>query len=107
MTSENIFGQRLRTQISMVLPNLMEKSEREKLAGMSAYTRTHSFQEGDQVWVKDFRSTSAYKWCKGTIKDVLGTLTYYVKFADEHQRKVHLDHLPLREEEWGDHSYLR
>ena len=79
----------------------MEKSEREKLAGMSAYTHTHSFQEGDQVWVKDFRPTSASKWCKGTIKDVLGTLTYNVKLADGHQRKVHLDHLRLREKEWG------
>ena len=85
----------------MVLPNMMEKSEREKLAGMSAYTHTRSFQEGDRVWVKDLRSTTASKWCKGTIKDVLGTLTYNVKLADGHQRTVHLDHPRLREKEWG------
>ena len=80
---------------------MMGKSEREKLTGMSAYTCTHSFQKGDLVWVKDFRLTSASKWCKGTIKDVLGTLTLNVKLADGQQRKVHLDHLRLREKEWG------
>ena len=85
----------------MVLPNMMEKSEREKLAGMSAYTHTRSFQEGDRVWVKDFHSTSASKWCKGTIKDVLGTLTYNVKLADGHQRMVHLDHPRLRRKSGG------
>ena len=80
----------------MVLPNMFEKPDRERPADSSLHPFTHNFQMGDTVWVKDFSPTSRSKWCKGTIKDILGTLTYNVKLADGHERKAHLDHLRSR-----------
>ena len=63
-----------------------------------------TFHVGDTVWIRDFWSTSRNKWCKGTIKGILGALTYMVELPEGHQRKAHLDHLRSRSIEVEDSS---
>ena len=97
--AEIIFGRTLRTRISMVLPNMTGSEE----ACTFAPART-TFHVGDTVWIRDFRSTSGNKWCKGTIKEILGALTYMVGLPEGYQRKAHLDHLRSRSIEVEDSS---
>ena len=97
--AEIIFGRTLRTRISMVLPNMTGSEE----ACSFAPART-TFHVGDTVWIRDFRSTSGNKWCKGTIKEILGAVTYMVGLPEGYQRKAHLDHLRSRSIEVEDSS---
>ena len=93
--AELLFGRSPCTHLSMVLPNVSERVKA-TLQPTEEWKPARRFQEGDLVWVRDYRPNATCKWSKGVVRSVVGTLNYDVEIEGSNWRKVHVDHLTKR-----------
>ena len=84
----------LRTRFSLLQPDTEKTVVEKQLQQKSAFdrrTRLRSFENGDRVLVRDFRS--GRNWTTAVVIEVLGPVTYIVQ-TDEGQRwKRHVDQM--------------
>ena len=90
--AELFLGRLIRTRLDIIRPNLGNKIQKKTTPSES---NVRSFQEGDSVWVEDYRASSE-KWINGTIVHQLGPLTYKVKVGDLIWKR-HIDQIRSRE----------
>ena len=88
----------LRTQLSLLSPNLaeiVEKQQRQqKKYHNSPTSKLHKFTNGDKAQVQVFNGKTG-KWENGTIEKKMGTVTYLVTVQGK-SKKIHIDHVLAR-----------
>lgn len=90
--SEMIFGRRIRTRLDLVKPDLQRKISREARGCKTP----RSFDVGDLVLIKDYRSSQKGTWVEGVVVEVKSPVTYTVEVEINGQVvswKRHVDQL--------------
>ena len=90
--AELFLGRRVRTRFDIKRPNLGNAIQKKSTPERSI---VRLFQEGDKVWVKDYRK-STENWVDAIVVDQLGPVTYQVK-VDDLIWKRHVDQIRKRE----------
>ena len=97
--SEMLLGRRPRTRLDLVKPHTaehVEKKQRQQKSKHDATARVRTFQMGDHVWFKNFRSGE--QWIPGSITGKVGNVTFSVQLNDGRIRRSHQDNLRHRQE---------
>ena len=95
--SELLFGQRIRSHLDFIQPDLASHVEAKQMIqkkNHDSYSRDRVFQVGDLIFVKNFGNGPV--WLPGKIKEIRGPLSYIVILNDSHSFKRHVDHLRVR-----------
>ena len=88
--AELMFGRSLRTRLSLVKPQQKESDQVRFYCGK----RDISFDIGEEVYVRDYRSPNKKQWQKAVIDEILGNRNYIVRLVDENiVWKRHLDQI--------------
>ena len=92
--SQLLMGRQLRTRLDLVIPDL-SKHVQDAQSNQKHYHDQHakcrSFVAGDRVLVRNYSGSP--NWLPGTVKTVLGPVSYQVEFTDGRLCKRHLDQL--------------
>ena len=89
--AELFLGRRVRTRFDIMRPNLGNAIQKKSTPERST---VRLFQEGDKVWVKDYRK-STENWVDAIVVNQLGPVTYQVK-VDDLIWKRHVDQIRKR-----------
>ena len=87
-------GRQLRTRLDFVIPNLskhVQDAQTIQKYHHDQHAKNRSFIAGDRVLVRNYGGSP--NWLPGTVKTVLGPMSYQVEFKDGRQCKRHLDQL--------------
>ncbi|EGT46880.1 hypothetical protein CAEBREN_30086 [Caenorhabditis brenneri] len=107
------FERRLRTRMSLLVPQLNEKKDPKPNIGMKDQfdkhhgTRSRYYHKGDLVYAKVF-DRNAWSWEPGTVSQGRGQVVYVITLLDGRERTVHANQLkkrevavPTKEDEWS------
>ena len=100
--AELLMGRRLRYQLDPLKPNQAQRVENKQLQQKRNYdkcARQRTFQEGEKVYVKNFRSVGQ-KWLPGKIIKCTGPVSIQMKLTGGQVVRRHYDQIrPCRTEE--------
>lgn len=97
--AEMLMGRRPKSRLDLLRPDLrakvVRKQEKQK-EGHDLHARERQLKPGDNVYVKNFRSSSNQQWLPGVILTQSGPVSYVVKLIDGRVFRRHQDHVRLR-----------
>ena len=95
--SELLFGQRIRSHLDFIQPDLASHVEAKQIVqkkNHNCHSRDRVFQIGDLVFLKNFGNKPA--WLPSEIKEIRGPVSYTVMLNDSCSFKRHVDHIRVR-----------
>ena len=90
-----LLGRPLRTRLDLLRPNRqgqVEGQQDRQATSRQTHTR-RSFQPGDPVMARDYRTKHHPSWLPGTVLSVVGPLSYLVEIKEGATWKRHIDQL--------------
>jgi hypothetical protein len=84
--SQLMFSRTLTTRLTLLKKNLKKAEVKPGRKREKA-----ELEEGEQVWVRDYRGPNKKAWVKATVEEVLGPRTFFVRTEEELVWKRHLD----------------
>ena len=96
--AELLMGRRLRSRLSLMLPNAVTKVHKAQDAQKKAHdhhTQLRTFAVADPVFVRNFGNKTPL-WLMGHIKEQTGPLSYKITLDDERIIRRHADHIRRR-----------
>ena len=94
--SEMLMGRRLRSRLSLILPNAAPKVHRAQESQKKNHDsgcRLRTFNLADPVFVKNFGKTPSPLWLSGIISEKTGPLSYRITLDDNRVIQRHVDHI--------------
>ena len=106
--AELMMGCRIpRSRLDLVQPCLQErvhtKQQKQKQVH-DKHSRERAFQEGERVYVKNYRGSGTQWWLPGKIVSITGPVSAIVELADGTRVRKHFDQIRKREAEMVEHS---
>ena len=96
--AELLMGRRLRSRLSLLLPNAASKVHKAQEAQRKTHdhhTKLRTFSISDPVFVRNFNNKTPL-WLSGHIKEKTGPLSYKVSLDDGRIIRRHVDHIRHR-----------
>ncbi|EFP10207.1 hypothetical protein CRE_24081 [Caenorhabditis remanei] len=96
-------GRRLRTRLSLMMPQLNKTVDSEQVAMKEQFDKHHgvkarSYRKGDSVFVKVFEKNT-WSWKPGKVNQRQGRVVYVIGLNDGRERVVHANQMKMRLEE--------
>ena len=103
--AELMLGRQMRTHLDLLHPDLttnVQKKQLSQCGSTTGKTKLKNLKIGDPVYARSYNTET--KWQAGTIHQVLGALTFFVKLTNGVTVKRHMDQLKRRHPNPSDHD---
>lgn len=95
-----MFGREMKTQFDQLRPNMLKRVQdriEDRLRKDNEGRRTNEFEEGDAVWIREYKGNSE-NWVEATVLKRIGVNMYQCKTNRKTECKRHCDQIKARSE---------